>query len=95
MLSCAYTGRERRVGADSLVLITARRPNDGLYRQVAERLSDGSAGPVRSLRRIGDCEAPGIIATAIYSGHRYARELELPQDQAGASARRDRFLEAI
>jgi dimethylamine/trimethylamine dehydrogenase len=95
VLSCAYTGRERRVGADSLVLITARRPNDGLYRQVAERLSDGSAGPVRSLRRIGDCEAPGIIATAIYSGHRYARELELPQDQAGASARRDRFLEAI
>lgn len=29
-----------------------------------------------SFRRIGDCEAPSIIAAAVYSGHRYAQELD-------------------
>ena len=31
-----------------------------------------------TLKRIGDCEAPAIIAAAVYSGHRYARELDVP-----------------
>ena len=29
-----------------------------------------------SVDRIGDCEAPGIIAMAVHSGHRFARELD-------------------
>src|SRR5574337_16053 len=33
---------------------------------------------VRSVRCIGDAEAPGLIAHAVYAGHRYARELEQP-----------------
>jgi len=28
------------------------------------------------IERIGDCLAPGTIATAVYSGHRYAREMD-------------------
>ncbi|MDH5411647.1 MAG: hypothetical protein OEY16_09690, partial [Alphaproteobacteria bacterium] len=32
-----------------------------------------------SVRRIGDCDAPAIIAAAVYTGHRYAREF----DEAG------------
>jgi dimethylamine/trimethylamine dehydrogenase len=28
------------------------------------------------LKKIGDCDAPAIIAAAIYAGHKYARELE-------------------
>jgi dimethylamine/trimethylamine dehydrogenase len=28
-LSCAYTGREKTIPADALVMVTARRPNDG------------------------------------------------------------------
>jgi dimethylamine/trimethylamine dehydrogenase len=31
------------------------------------------------VRRIGDCEAPAIIAAAVYAGHRYARELDTPE----------------
>ena len=35
--------------------------------------------PVSStVRCIGDAEAPGLIAHAVYAGHRYARELEEP-----------------
>jgi len=70
-LSCSYTGRERRVEADSVLLVTARRPNDELYRALE--------GRVKSLRRIGDCDAPAIIAAAVFAGHRYARELDEPE----------------
>ncbi|MFT5549883.1 MAG: dimethylamine/trimethylamine dehydrogenase, partial [Candidatus Azotimanducaceae bacterium] len=30
--------------------------------------------------RIGDCEAPAIIAAAVFAGHRYARELDTEVD---------------
>ena len=36
--------------------------------------------PFQSVQRIGDCEAPAIIAAAVYSGHRYARELDTEPD---------------
>ena len=78
-LACAYTRRERRIEADSVVMVTARRPNDGLYRAVSERMATGGEVAPRSLRRIGDCDAPAIIAAAIYAGHRYARELDIPE----------------
>ena len=75
-LACAYTGRERRIVTESVLLVTARRPNDDLYRALE--------GRVGSLRRIGDCDAPAIIAAAVYAGHRYARELDEPErDFAG------------
>jgi dimethylamine/trimethylamine dehydrogenase len=73
---CIYTGRERRIAADALVLVTARQPNDGLYRALSESLEAGAAGAPHTLKRFGDCDAPAIIAAAVYAGHRYARELE-------------------
>ena len=71
VLVCAYSGRERRIAAESAVFVTARRPNDDLFRALE--------GRVKSLRRIGDCEAPALIAAAVYAGHRYARELDAPE----------------
>jgi dimethylamine/trimethylamine dehydrogenase len=79
VLACTYTGRERRIEADSVVMVTARRPKDGLYRALSERSAAGAEGAPKSLRRIGDCEAPAIIAAAVYAGHRYARELDTPE----------------
>jgi dimethylamine/trimethylamine dehydrogenase len=38
---------------------------------------------IRSVKRIGDALAPGAIVHAVYSGHRYAEEL----DTAPAAAR--------
>ena len=69
--------------------MTARLPNDALYRAVAERAEDGAAGAPRTLRRIGDCDAPAIIAAAVYAGHRYARELDAAEV---SPARRDRVV---
>ena len=77
LLACTFTGRERRLKADSLVLVTARRPNDELFHELSERLE--SEGAPKTLKRIGNCEAPAIIAAAVYTGHRYARELDCPE----------------
>ena len=76
-LGCVYTEQSRMVAADAIVLVTARTPVDGLYRDIIARLE--SAGPestpVPTVDKIGDCNAPAIIAAAVYAGHRYAREL--------------------
>ncbi|MGV8985854.1 MAG: FAD-dependent oxidoreductase [Cypionkella sp.] len=67
---CAFTGREGWVACDTLILVTGRLPDDGLYAALQ--------GKVGSLSRVGDCLAPSSMADAIYSAHSYARELGEP-----------------
>ena len=63
---------------DAVVLVTDRISNDSLYAQLKPALDDGR---LRSLRLIGDAEAPNIIAQAVFSGHLAAREFdETPVD---------------
>ena len=88
-LTCAYTGRDRRIAADAVVMVTARQPNDGLYRALSERLAAEVPAAPMSLRRIGDCDAPAIIAAAVYAGHRYARELDAPGEGSNLRLRRE------
>ena len=77
-LECVYTGSEEEMQVDALVLITARIPNDDLYYELAPQADVLSAAGIKSLARIGDCLAPGIIASAVYSGHKFAREFDEP-----------------
>jgi dimethylamine/trimethylamine dehydrogenase len=44
-----------------------------------------------TVHRIGDCKAPGIIAQAVYDGHRFAQEFDL-DEAAAATARRERVV---
>ena len=81
-IACTYTGRKRRIAADSVVMVTARLPNDGLYRVLSERLDAGVPAAPKSLRRIGDCDVPSIIAAAVHAGHLYARELDADPEPA-------------
>jgi dimethylamine/trimethylamine dehydrogenase len=67
--------REVELPADGVVMVTARLPEDELYYEVLHALERAPDAGVRSVRRVGDCMGPGIIATAIYEGHRYAREI--------------------
>ena len=74
-IACAYSGRESTRACRTLVPVTSREPNDDLYVELSsdvERLRDAG---ILSLARIGDCAAPGMIAQAVFAGHRYAREL--------------------
>ena len=79
-LQCNYTGTEKPLKVQSLVLVTARTPMDSLYQALTTRIAEGVEGAPKSLKRIGDCEAPAIIAAAVFSGHRYARELDATLD---------------
>ena len=57
-------------------MVTQRRPNDSLYHEVLNLVKkDGNKLPF-TMTRIGDCDAPAIVAAATYAGHKFARELE-------------------
>lgn len=70
---CAYTGAAGELAADSVVLVTARLPEDALYVELAQAQADGR---LSSVRGIGDAWAPGTIANAVWSGRRYAEEFD-------------------
>ena len=76
--NCVYTGDARQHGCDAVVLVTSRREKNGLYLDLKAREADWADAGIRSVRIIGDANAPGPIAWATYAGHRYARELDEP-----------------
>jgi len=69
-LSDVNTGAPSDQATDALVLVTARLPTIELARD----LGDKAGAP--NVARIGDCDAPGAIFAAVYSGHRFAQEFE-------------------
>jgi dimethylamine/trimethylamine dehydrogenase len=77
-LDCVYTGKRTSIACATLVVVTARLPEDALYHDLVADADALAGAGIKSLTRIGDCEAPGSIAAAVYAGHRYARELDAP-----------------
>ncbi|MBL0344014.1 FAD-dependent oxidoreductase [Candidatus Villigracilis affinis] len=67
------TSAESTLPCDGIVMVTDRIPNDALYHELKPALAEGK---LKSLRLIGDAEAPNIIAQAIFSGHLAAREFD-------------------
>jgi dimethylamine/trimethylamine dehydrogenase len=84
--------RDFALPADGVVMVTSRLPKDGLHSELQQALEVAPDTEIRSLRRIGDCAAPGIIATAVYEGHRYARELGTEVDPCDVPFRRERHV---
>ncbi|MCW2556061.1 MAG: NADH:flavin oxidoreductase [Mycobacterium sp.] len=76
--ACVYTGDDGSVSADTVVMVTARLPIDGLYQELLDRNGEWADADLLSVRAIGDAWAPATIAAAVWSGHRYAEELEEP-----------------
>jgi len=74
-LSCMYTEQESTIQADAVVMVTARLPNDDLYYELEGLMEAGEAGSVKTITRIGDCEAPAPIVSAVHSGRRFAMDL--------------------
>jgi dimethylamine/trimethylamine dehydrogenase len=74
--SCTYTGRAERFSCAALVLVTARLPDDGLYLDLKAREAEWAGHGIKSVKVIGDANAPAAIAWATYAGHRYAEELD-------------------
>lgn len=87
--NCVYTGRTRSMEMDSVVVVAARLGNDQLYQDLVGREADWADAGIRSVRLIGDANAPGPIAWATYAGHRYARELDAPDTGDAPPFRRE------
>ena len=75
---------------DTVVLCTARRSNDELWRALGARAGDWAANGVKSVTRAGDCLAPRYLADAIFDGHRVGREIDSPDPQRPRAVIRER-----
>ena len=74
--NCVYTDMTAQSPADAVVLVTSRRANDELWQALKGREAEWAVAGIKTIKVIGDAEAPGPIAWATYAGHRYARELD-------------------
>jgi dimethylamine/trimethylamine dehydrogenase len=75
---CVFSGREQSSAADAVVMVASRVGNDGLWQQLSSRTDEWATHGIKSIKLIGDAESPAPIAWATYAGHRYARELDMP-----------------
>jgi dimethylamine/trimethylamine dehydrogenase len=87
-LECIYSGSESIIETDYLVPISARVANDELWHGLDSQREKFTDRGGLSLQRTGDCRAPGIIAAAVYAGHKAAREL----GQTEVKFKRDRVV---
>ena len=61
---------------DSIVLITQRNINDGLYQElISDQAKNGESG-IKHIYKIGDCVAPRLIEDLVFEGYRLASEIE-------------------
>jgi dimethylamine/trimethylamine dehydrogenase len=79
-LVCTYSGDLTHLNAQAVVMVTQRKTNDALYHELLNSAGGDLSKLPFSVTRIGDCDAPAIIAAAVYAGHKYARELDAPVD---------------
>jgi dimethylamine/trimethylamine dehydrogenase len=75
-LRSVLTGEESERSAGALVTITARLPVDDLYLALDHVRDHWADHGIGSVTRIGDCWAPSTIQQAVYTGHKWARELD-------------------
>ena len=66
---------------DTLIACTGRVPRNELFRELKARKSEWAANDIQGVYAAGDCYAPGLLADAIFAGHRIAREFESANPQ--------------
>jgi dimethylamine/trimethylamine dehydrogenase len=88
-ISCIYSEQISAVAASTVIMVAARQANNQLYRDLTEdpeRLTDSG---IASVTAIGDCFCPSTIASAVYEGHRVAREMDAPPQDPDMPFRRE------
>ncbi len=76
-LSCVFTDQEDTLPCDNLILLTQRTSNVDLYTQLEAKVAAGDTASMPRVHIIGDAEAPALIADAVYSGHKMARQIDM------------------
>jgi dimethylamine/trimethylamine dehydrogenase len=75
-LANQFTHAATQIPCASVVIVGTRFANDTLYAELMAREGEFNDAGIRAVTRIGDALAPGAIVHAVYSGHRYAEELD-------------------
>ncbi len=75
-LVSGLTGAGSELPCASLVSVTARLPTDRLHTDLEQLRDRWEDSGIVSVTRIGDCWAPSTIQQAVYTGHKWARELD-------------------
>jgi len=79
-LACVFTDKKETLSCDNVILVTQRTSNTDLYTQLEALCEAEEKAAMPNLHLIGDAEAPALIADAVYSGHKMAREIEMGAD---------------
>lgn len=74
--NCMFTEQTRPIACDGVLLVSSRLENNAVYNALKSREAEWADAGIKSVKLIGDANAPGPIAWATYAGHRYARELD-------------------
>ena len=74
ILECAFTGATSRLPCESIIMVTERISDTALYDSLLQSNSEGKTQ--YNIKIIGDAEAPGLIADAVYLGHLAAQNFE-------------------
>ena len=77
-LSDTYTEVEAVIEVDAVVMVTSQQSNDGLWQafsHIDEQPDFYLDQGIKTIKVIGDANAPAPIAWATYAGHQYARQL--------------------
>ncbi|MFT5047477.1 MAG: dimethylamine/trimethylamine dehydrogenase, partial [Porticoccaceae bacterium] len=72
-LACCYSGNITHIPCKNLVTATSRIPTNQLWHELSSMNSTWKDAGVKTVQQIGDCVAPGIIATAVQNGYAYAQ----------------------
>ncbi len=88
-LACVFTDKRRTRPCRAILSVTARLPEQGLYRALLGAPRARAAAGIKSVVMAGDGLAPGTIAAAVYSGHRAARELDAPGEPDAVPFKRE------
>ena len=73
-IKCVFTGNVKSIKSDWVIPITRREPIDYLYNELLDSKNLKNSN-IKSINKVGDCVAPGMIATSIYSGYKAGIEL--------------------
>jgi len=76
--NCMFTDRRTQIACDAVLLVTSKLENNAVYNDLLTRKGEWADAGIKTVKLIGDANAPGPIAWATYAGHRYARELDMP-----------------
>ena len=74
VLECVFSGSTTKLPCESIVMVTERISDTTLYDSLIQNNLDEKTN--YNIKIIGDAEAPGLIADAVYLGHLAAQNFE-------------------